>query len=320
MSSAGGAAGPGGNKPKIKHKTILCKWFETKGFCRNEDDCRFAHGEWELKEGTDLGKARESIGPSYKTRMCADWEKGHCPRNRACIFAHGEEELARYTGGKLLGMPLPPGEIVKDSSSAEAADAKPPGLVEPKKEEPPPNFTSKFDQAPPKPPVQVERNANGHLVGCVCLACTNPGAVVEAPAPTDSQKGKNKGSWIFDKGFGKGGGPWWITLMRGMKGKAAANGAGDAGKGGDGGWGDGGWGDSGCGKGGWGNGDGSFGKGWGPGPAMPGKGMGLDGGPAAGNYGPVRPVIDGTKNPNGHLKGCVCAECAKFSNGCQGPY
>jgi len=89
-----------------KRKTQLCRFFEQKGFCLNEDMCRFAHGEWELDPSIDVKEAKSKVGVGYKTQMCTFFRdnRGSCPRGAGCTFAHGQEELDKFKSGF-----LPPG-------------------------------------------------------------------------------------------------------------------------------------------------------------------------------------------------------------------
>jgi len=64
-------------------KTQLCR-YHTKGYCRNGDQCAFAHGGKNVAPPPDL----------TKTSLCAQWVKGECPLGAdKCGFAHGHEEL-----------------------------------------------------------------------------------------------------------------------------------------------------------------------------------------------------------------------------------
>ncbi|CAJ1416025.1 unnamed protein product, partial [Effrenium voratum] len=67
--------------PKHLVKTKLCKHF-TKGYCRYQDQCAFAHETDELVYRPDL----------TKTKMCSRFlVEGGCSNN--CSFAHSWEEL-----------------------------------------------------------------------------------------------------------------------------------------------------------------------------------------------------------------------------------
>lgn len=100
------------------YKTKLCKFFQSNGFCKFEDNCRFAHGQNELRDnpnkkttlcqffmqgnclnGNNCHHAHgehelvsQETNPYYKSTLCSYFEQGHCS-NKQCSFAHGVEEL-----------------------------------------------------------------------------------------------------------------------------------------------------------------------------------------------------------------------------------
>ncbi|KAH0487602.1 MAG: uncharacterized protein KVP18_000495 [Porospora cf. gigantea A] len=67
--------------PSLK-RTQLCQTWRRTGWC-NDAKCRFAHGFGELRSTPDL----------YKTKLCTFWLKGDCRYGDECRHAHGEEEL-----------------------------------------------------------------------------------------------------------------------------------------------------------------------------------------------------------------------------------
>ncbi|CAK9107236.1 Uncharacterized protein SCF082_LOCUS49921 [Durusdinium trenchii] len=67
--------------PKHLLKTKLCKHF-TKGYCRYQDQCAFAHDVEELVYRPDL----------TKTKLCTRFLSGECCED-SCSFAHGLEEI-----------------------------------------------------------------------------------------------------------------------------------------------------------------------------------------------------------------------------------
>lgn len=70
-------------------KTKLCSRF-SQGRCPAGADCKFAHGEQELRATVDF----------YKTSLCKDWAaSGCCPRGDFCRYAHGAQELRAPGGG-----------------------------------------------------------------------------------------------------------------------------------------------------------------------------------------------------------------------------
>ena len=107
-------------------KTVMCKNFRDKGFCKFGAKCNFAHGESELRKldeamGLSLPARPQSpdsetssqtssdrrsecsvcIGgaSNFKTSMCKNYrEKGFCKFGDKCNFAHGKDELRRKDG------------------------------------------------------------------------------------------------------------------------------------------------------------------------------------------------------------------------------
>ena len=107
-------------------KTVMCKNFRDKGFCKFGAKCNFAHGESELRKldeamGLSLPARPQSpdsetssqtssdrrsecsvcIGDAstFKTVMCKNYrEKGFCKFGDKCNFAHGKDELRRKDG------------------------------------------------------------------------------------------------------------------------------------------------------------------------------------------------------------------------------
>lgn len=81
----------------IFHKTKICSYFQ-KGFCKNDKDCKFAHGAEELQvfPKTKL----------YKTELCKYYEStGKCNYEAECKFAHGKQELRCRFQGKCTKKP-----------------------------------------------------------------------------------------------------------------------------------------------------------------------------------------------------------------------
>ncbi|CAJ1336915.1 unnamed protein product [Effrenium voratum] len=112
-----GGGGKGFNDPG-RFKTVMCKFYETQGFCQRGDSCTFAHGAWELgKGGGGKGPAMGGKGPAmggkggmmalggmngmnggppggkFKTVMCNYFLQGTCTRGASCTYAHGPHEL-----------------------------------------------------------------------------------------------------------------------------------------------------------------------------------------------------------------------------------
>ncbi|OII73983.1 uncharacterized protein cubi_02785 [Cryptosporidium ubiquitum] len=108
-------------------KTKLCLMF-SKGACKNGDNCRFAHGNEDLRTPVNLKKTKLcpfwlssacSIGENcpfahgttelrvtndfYKTSVCRYWKMGvKCDAGVLCRHAHGEAELRKKTNKHLL--------------------------------------------------------------------------------------------------------------------------------------------------------------------------------------------------------------------------
>jgi len=102
------------------YKTKLCKHYEMEGWCKNNDNCPFAHGKDDLHNHSSIFKTKMcthwmrngwcpadiycyfahgvkdlSSSSIYKTKMCKDYLKGSCRRGDYCNFAHGESEICR---------------------------------------------------------------------------------------------------------------------------------------------------------------------------------------------------------------------------------
>ncbi|KAJ1609694.1 3CCCH domain-containing protein [Cryptosporidium canis] len=108
-------------------KTKLCLMY-SKGVCKNGDNCRFAHGNDDLRTPVNLKKTKLcpfwlssacSIGENcpfahgttelrvtndfYKTSVCRYWKMGvKCDAGVLCRHAHGEAELRKKTNKHLL--------------------------------------------------------------------------------------------------------------------------------------------------------------------------------------------------------------------------
>jgi len=69
-------------------KTKLCPRY-AQGRCAAGGECKYAHGEVELRATVDF----------YKTSLCSEWSSGgQCVRGDSCRYAHGPHEL-RAPGG-----------------------------------------------------------------------------------------------------------------------------------------------------------------------------------------------------------------------------
>lgn len=68
------------------YKTVMCQaWLES-GICSFAENCRFAHGEEELRPCKLPTK-----NPKYKTKLCDKYTKsGLCPHGDRCLFIHPE--------------------------------------------------------------------------------------------------------------------------------------------------------------------------------------------------------------------------------------
>ncbi len=113
------AAAQRSTKQEPYFKTMLCS-FNLNGMCKFGDQCNFAHGEADLRDGDTAllalstaasaassastarpgGKTKEDAQGQkkpYKTRMCQNWlDHGHCKFGPKCMFAHGDAELKMY--------------------------------------------------------------------------------------------------------------------------------------------------------------------------------------------------------------------------------
>ena len=71
-------------EPAELFKTELCpRWL--KGCCEFGEDCKFAHGEEELRPC--------ERHEAYKTMLCKKFGNGYCRHGKRCRYAHGAEEL-----------------------------------------------------------------------------------------------------------------------------------------------------------------------------------------------------------------------------------
>lgn len=69
-----------------KYKTELCKNFTTKGYCKYDKRCRFAHGKQEL--------ISKKVNCFYKQKQCESFfKKGFCPYGSRCTFIHDVRTL-----------------------------------------------------------------------------------------------------------------------------------------------------------------------------------------------------------------------------------
>lgn len=95
----GGALGAACRKTRLCHLYVL-------GQCPKESDCKFAHGEGELRTLPDL----------TRTRMCPKLvSSGYCDA-AACRYAHGANELVDMRRAPRLQTPTPPQNIHAYSS------------------------------------------------------------------------------------------------------------------------------------------------------------------------------------------------------------
>ncbi|CAJ0570118.1 unnamed protein product, partial [Mesorhabditis spiculigera] len=71
------------------YKTVMCQsWLETR-ICLFNENCRFAHGEEELRPAAVLPKSVNK----YKTKLCDKYTTtGVCPYGKRCLFIHPEAE------------------------------------------------------------------------------------------------------------------------------------------------------------------------------------------------------------------------------------
>lgn len=83
----GGGVGGGGRKSPLpdSYKTVMCQaWLEA-AMCSFGENCRFAHGEHELRPMTQPQRANRK----YKTKLCEKYTNtGLCPYGSRCLFIH----------------------------------------------------------------------------------------------------------------------------------------------------------------------------------------------------------------------------------------
>lgn len=127
-------------------KTRPCRFFE-RGMCVNEDNCKFAHGDHELRESLDLKKTAKcplmsecrevnckfahtitelrSTHDFFKTKMCRFYEPQEdlslCLLGDSCRFAHSAKELAEIQCEPLKSCIIDHGYISGGDSDDEGA-------------------------------------------------------------------------------------------------------------------------------------------------------------------------------------------------------
>ncbi|RKP40202.1 hypothetical protein BJ085DRAFT_18778, partial [Dimargaris cristalligena] len=63
------------------YKTELCRSYMDTGYCRYSNQCKFAHGEVDLR--------RRDRHPRYKSEICRSfWNHGTCRYGSRCDFRH----------------------------------------------------------------------------------------------------------------------------------------------------------------------------------------------------------------------------------------
>jgi len=68
-----------------RFKTEICRNYKEKGHCLYGNDCQFAHGSYELKDGGKQNK--------YKTKLCQKyWIAGYCAYGPRCNFVHCDDK------------------------------------------------------------------------------------------------------------------------------------------------------------------------------------------------------------------------------------
>uniref|UniRef100_A0A0N5ASE8 Zinc finger protein n=1 Tax=Syphacia muris TaxID=451379 RepID=A0A0N5ASE8_9BILA len=85
------------------YKTVMCKGWLEMGGCSFGENCRFAHGEEELRIPID--------NPKYKTKLCDKYTKtGVCPYGDRCLFIHPK---ALDSGGLASNPYIHPDRVIK---------------------------------------------------------------------------------------------------------------------------------------------------------------------------------------------------------------
>lgn len=74
------------NSKETNYKTQHCRTFRQQGYCEYDRNCRFAHGDHELRITVNYSK---TSNPKYKTRLCRNFEtRGSCQYGVNCQFIH----------------------------------------------------------------------------------------------------------------------------------------------------------------------------------------------------------------------------------------
>uniref|UniRef100_A0AC35TRX2 C3H1-type domain-containing protein n=1 Tax=Rhabditophanes sp. KR3021 TaxID=114890 RepID=A0AC35TRX2_9BILA len=102
--------------PKVdSYKTVMCQaWLENKT-CSFGENCRFAHGESELKPI----KSTQRFNNKYRTKLCDRYTNGGiCPYGDRCLFIHPNANGSAYFSHEKIQEITSKGSIPKlDSSS-----------------------------------------------------------------------------------------------------------------------------------------------------------------------------------------------------------
>lgn len=94
--------GSGQNTAERLAFTSICKYY-SKGTCWRDQECTYAHFDWELKPKPDL----------TRTFLCRKFQRtGHCAEGDSCIYAHSLRELRHPSTSELAGGPAIPSVAV----------------------------------------------------------------------------------------------------------------------------------------------------------------------------------------------------------------
>uniref|UniRef100_A0A914DNT5 C3H1-type domain-containing protein n=1 Tax=Acrobeloides nanus TaxID=290746 RepID=A0A914DNT5_9BILA len=87
----------------LSYKTALCQKFAFTGHCPYREQCRYAHGQHELRYPANLQNLGQQMVranfqkrityDAYKTMICQSFMHGQCQYGNDCRFAHGTHEL-----------------------------------------------------------------------------------------------------------------------------------------------------------------------------------------------------------------------------------
>jgi hypothetical protein len=97
------------------YKTVMCQTWLESGTCNFGMNCKFAHGEHELRAKGNTGRYKTS---KYKTKLCDKYTtSGICPYGNRCLFIHPAPRSSAYYTPPPSLMELPLMDMPQDEST-----------------------------------------------------------------------------------------------------------------------------------------------------------------------------------------------------------